>query len=59
MTLGLLVLRIVVGALFVGHGAQKLLGFFGGHSLDGTGAFFESLGLRRRSACPCGPDASV
>jgi putative oxidoreductase len=46
MTLGLLVLRIVVGALFVGHGAQKLFGFFGGHGLDGTGAFFESLGLR-------------
>jgi putative oxidoreductase len=46
MALGLLVLRIVVGALFVGHGAQKLFGFFGGHGLDGTGAFFESLGLR-------------
>src|SRR3977135_497702 len=46
MTLGLLVLRIIVGALFVGHGAQKLFGFFGGHGLDGTGAFFESLGLR-------------
>jgi putative oxidoreductase len=46
MTLGLLVLRIVVGAVFVGHGAQKLFGSFGGHGLDGTGAFFESLGLR-------------
>src|SRR3977135_3190384 len=46
MTLGLLVLRIIVGALFVGHGAQKLFGFFGGHGLDGTGAFFASLGLR-------------
>src|ERR1700694_830886 len=46
MTLGLLVLRIVVGALFVGHGAQKLFGVFGGHGLDGSGAFFESLGLR-------------
>jgi putative oxidoreductase len=46
MTLGLLVLRIVVGALFIGHGAQKLFGFFSGHGLDGTGAFFESLGLR-------------
>src|SRR4030081_1985579 len=46
MTLGLLVLRIVVGTLFVGHGAQKLFGVFGGHGLEGTGAFFESLGLR-------------
>src|SRR5919202_1418937 len=46
MELGLLVLRLVVGALFVGHGAQKLFGSFGGHGLDGTGGFFESLGLR-------------
>jgi putative oxidoreductase len=46
MILGLLVLRIVVGALLVGHGAQKLFGFFGGHGLDRTGAFFESLGIR-------------
>ena len=29
--------------LFIGHGAQKLFGFFGGHGLNGTGAFFESL----------------
>ena len=42
----LLLLHVVVGLLFVGHGAQKLFGAFGGHGLDGTGAFFESLGLR-------------
>jgi putative oxidoreductase len=46
MELGLLVLRIVVGALFVGHGAQKLFGWFGGAGPDGTGGMFESLGLR-------------
>ena len=46
MTLGLLILRAIVGLLFVGHGAQKLFGSFGGHGLDGTGGFFESLGLR-------------
>jgi putative oxidoreductase len=46
MELGLLVLRVVVGALFVGHGSQKLFGWFGGAGLDGTGGFFESLGLR-------------
>ena len=46
MEVGLLVLRIVVGAFFIGHGAQKLFGWFGGHGLSGTGAAFEGLGLR-------------
>ena len=37
----------VVGALFVGHGAQKLFGVFGGPGLEGTGQFFEQgLGLK-------------
>jgi putative oxidoreductase len=46
MNLGLLVLRVVVGALFMGHGAQKLWGVLGGHGLAGTAGFFEALGLR-------------
>jgi putative oxidoreductase len=46
MEAGLLVLRVVVGALFAGHGAQKLFGWFGGHGLNGTAGFFESVGLR-------------
>ncbi len=46
MKLGRLILRIVVGGYFFGHGTQKLFGWFGGHGLDGTGQFFESLGLR-------------
>jgi putative oxidoreductase len=46
MELGLLVLRVIVGALFVGHGAQKLFGLFGGHGVSGTAGFFDSLGLR-------------
>ena len=47
MELGLLALRIVVGLLFMGHGAQKLFGMFGGHGLAGTAGFFEQgLGLR-------------
>ena len=46
MKLGSLLIRGLVGPLFVGHGTQKLFGWFGGHGLEGTGAFFESLGLR-------------
>lgn len=46
MRLGRFILRAIVGALFVGHGTQKLFGSFGGHGLEGTGQFFESLGLR-------------
>jgi putative oxidoreductase len=46
MNLGLLVLRLVVGLLFVGHGAQKLFGVLGGHGLKGTAGFFESIGLK-------------
>jgi putative oxidoreductase len=45
MDTGLGALHIVVGLLFVGHGSQKLFGLFGGFGLEGTGGFFESLGL--------------
>jgi putative oxidoreductase len=43
---GLLLLRLVVGLLFAGHGAQKLFGWFGGGGPQGTAAFFSSLGYR-------------
>jgi len=46
MDFGRFILRGVVGPLFVGHGTQKLFGWFDGHGPDGTGGFFESLGLR-------------
>lgn len=46
MDTGLLIIRVVFGALLVGHGTQKLFGWFGGHGLDGTGGFFHSLGFR-------------
>lgn len=46
MEIGLLILRIVVGLLLVGHGAQ-LLGWFGGPGPGGTGRFFTSLGYPR------------
>ena len=46
MSLGTLAIRGIVGPLFVGHGVQKLFGWLDGHGLDGTGGFFESLGLK-------------
>lgn len=46
MDVGLLVLRLVVGGLFIGHGSQKLFGSFGGHGLEGTGGFMGKLGYR-------------
>jgi putative oxidoreductase len=46
MDTGLLVLHALVGLLFVGHGAQKLFGLFGGYGIDGTAGFMETLGLK-------------
>jgi len=46
MHAGLLLARLVVGLLMAAHGAQKLLGWFGGYGLAGVGSFFETLGFR-------------
>jgi putative oxidoreductase len=46
MSLGLLILRVVVGLTLAAHAAQKLFGWFGGYGLTGTGQFFEQLGFR-------------
>lgn len=46
MALGLLIVRLVVGLLFVGHGAQKLFGMFGGYGPKGTGGWMESIGIK-------------
>ena len=39
------VLRLALGAVFFGHGAQKLFGVGGGDGPTGTAAFFNQLGL--------------
>jgi putative oxidoreductase len=43
--MGRLLLRATVGGFFVGHGTQKLFGWFGGHGPDATAQMFEGLGL--------------
>jgi putative oxidoreductase len=46
MDLGLLIVRLVIGITLAAHGSQKLLGWFGGGGIAGTGPFFEQLGFR-------------
>jgi putative oxidoreductase len=46
INIGLLIIHLVVGLLFVCHGAQKLFGWFGGYGLKGTGGWFESIGMK-------------
>ena len=43
--MGRLLLRMVIGAFFVGHGTQKLFGWFGGKGAKATGEIFESAAL--------------
>lgn len=45
-SLALLLLRVPLGAIFLAHGSQKLLGLFGGHGLTATLKNFEAhLGI--------------
>lgn len=44
--IGLLILRLVLGLILAGHGAQKLFGWFDGPGLQGTTGWLRSLGLR-------------
>ncbi len=41
----LLIARIALGAMLFAHGAQKVLGIFGGRGLDPTFQFFANLGI--------------
>jgi putative oxidoreductase len=44
--LGLLALRLVLGAVFLGHGAQKAFGAFGGPGFEAAAGFIGSMGFR-------------
>lgn len=62
MDIGRIALRLVIGPLFVGHGTQKLFGWFGGHGLEGTAGFFEGkLGLKpgKRHATAAGASEAI
>src|ERR1700735_5125384 len=39
----LTILRLVLGIVFFAHGAQKMLGWFGGYGFTGTMGFFTGL----------------
>lgn len=56
MKLGMALLRATIGGLMIGHGTQKLFGWFGGHGPDATGQAFESmsLGPGKRNALAAG-----
>jgi putative oxidoreductase len=43
--LALLSMRLMTGAVFLFHGSQKLFGLFGGHGVEGTAGWMESLGM--------------
>lgn len=46
LDLGLLLLRVTLGAIFFAHGAQKVLGWYGGYGLKGTSGFFkQAMGI--------------
>src|ERR1700752_1440116 len=37
------ILRLVLGIIFFAHGAQKMLGWFGGYGFSGTMGFFTNM----------------
>ena len=42
LALGMLLLRGILGVVFFAHGAQKVLGWFGGYGLKGTIGYFKN-----------------
>jgi putative oxidoreductase len=46
MSVGRLGARLVIGGLFIGHGTQKLFGWFGGPGRAGTEGMMEALEMR-------------
>lgn len=61
MGFGKLAVRVVIGGLFIGHGTQKLKGWFGGSGLDGTEQMMAALDMypTRRNAIAAGTAETV
>jgi putative oxidoreductase len=61
MSIGPLIVRVVVGSLFVGHGMQKLAGWFGGSGIEGTEKMMDKLDLQpsRSNAVASGATEAV
>jgi putative oxidoreductase len=43
MNVARLAARVIIGGLFIGHGTQKLKGWFGGPGIEGTAGMMEAL----------------
>jgi putative oxidoreductase len=56
MRIGRLIVRLIIGGLFIGHGTQKLFGWFGGPGPAGTEQMMTALKLHppRRNALAAG-----
>jgi putative oxidoreductase len=61
MKLGRFAARTVIGGLFIGHGTQKLFGWFGGPGLEGTEQMMGALEMRptRANALAAGVSEAV
>jgi putative oxidoreductase len=47
LDMAITILRVLIGVLMFGHGAQKLFGWFGGRGLDGATGMVSKLGFRQ------------
>ncbi len=61
MNVARLAARVIIGGLFVGHGTQKLKGWFGGPGIEGTEGMMEALEMHppRRNAIAAGATETV
>jgi putative oxidoreductase len=53
MSYGLLLLRVVLGGIMAGHGAQKVFGWWGGPGMQGTAGMCENLAYRSPWLAAC------